>query len=136
MTTTQASTLNAALVNQRAVCGQGMFWDLRLWYGGLQLETDDSATTGTRSPRLSLVNSTGADAGMRVNDGRPHQVLVRRVAGTATIYIDGVASGSGPDSAMLGALPPLTSGTDVCDGHSQGTVPFVGTITGICLTSP
>jgi hypothetical protein len=127
VTTTQTGM--AALVNQRGACRGGMFWDIRLWTGGfLHVETDDGFDGAADRATLT---STGAP----VNDGRPHNVLVRRAGGVLTVYVDGTASGSLGSVASFGQLPPLQSAIDVCDGHA-GTVAFVGTIAGVCATSP
>ena len=62
-------------------------------------------------------------------------MVVARVAGTITILVDGVTSGTGASAASFGALPPLVRDSDVCDG-TDGTVPFSGTLSNLCVGSP
>jgi hypothetical protein len=126
ITTTQAGM--ATLLNQRSFCGPSIFWDLRLWNGGLRLEVDDNVTG--RIHYASLITTAPV-----VNDGRPHHILARRLAKTVTIYVDGAAAGSMPSSAALSQLPPLLIGTGVCVG-TNGTVAYVGTVANVCLASP
>jgi hypothetical protein len=121
--TTQSGLVS--LLNQRSSCGPtGTFWDVRLSSGGVRAEINDNTTA---------VNLTSL--GLLVNDGQPHDVLVQRFAGTMTILIDGSATGSIAAPSSLGALPALKSGTDVCDGHSA-QVPFMGTMSNVCIASP
>jgi hypothetical protein len=123
---TATQTGFAGLLNQRAACAHGAasFWDVRLSGGAIMVEIDD----GTH---LTTLTSTGA----KVDDGRQHEIVVKRTAGTLTITIDGVASGSASAAASLGAMPALVRKTDVCDGHS-GQVPFTGTLASVCVASP
>jgi hypothetical protein len=122
ITTTQ--TQFAALVNQRAVCAHAVFWDVRMTTGGLlAVETDDDTN-------YTPLTSSGA----KVNDGRPHDVLVQRAAGTLTVYVDGVASGAAPSIASFGQLPPLRSGADACTAAIDGTMTFTGTLTDLCVS--
>jgi hypothetical protein len=113
----------AALLNQRAACSPGKYWDLRFSSGQIEIETDDVASY------TNLV-STGPD----LNDGAPHSVVVARVSGTLTITVDGVDSGSTAAGASFGALPALASGVDVCDGN-DGTVAFQGTLSSVCVSA-
>jgi Laminin G domain len=112
-----------ALINQRAVCDYGAFWDIRMKDGSLIIETDDG-------PSLSTLKSVGP----KVNDGRGHSVLVERLAGTIAAFIDGAAVGTAPSPAALRQLPPLVSHTDPCVS-SDGTLPFAGSVADVCLTS-
>jgi hypothetical protein len=114
-----------ALVNQRGVCGPATFWDLRLTGGEIQIETDDVTS-------YTLLVGTGAE----LNDGAPHVIVAQRVNGTVTLYADGASRGATNAPASFGALSPIATGTDVCDGSSDGTVAFTGTITGLCVSSP
>jgi hypothetical protein len=121
--TTQTGLVSVA--DQRGVCSAtGTFWDLRLSTGNVRFETYDGKT-------LLDVASTGT----LVNDGRSHHLLVERRTGTVTIHIDGTAAVASPMATSFGALPALQSGTDVCDGHSM-QVAFMGTLTGLCVSSP
>ncbi|HEY4117716.1 MAG TPA: hypothetical protein VGM56_07670, partial [Byssovorax sp.] len=114
-----------AIVNQRSVCSHDFFWDVHFGVGGVvEVETDHdgadyTALLGTRA----------------VNDGATHHVEVARVAGSLTLTIDGVLDGSAASAASLDALPPLAVRTDVCDGVN-GSVPLVGALTNLCVTSP
>ena len=122
--TTQAGLV--ALLNQRTACSPSTFWDVRLSSGEIQVETDDGAS-------YVQLTSTGPE----LDDGALHVLLVDRIGGTVTIYVDGVASGNASSSSSLGALPPLATGTDVCDGQ-HGTYAFYGTgeITSLSDSSP
>jgi hypothetical protein len=123
---TTAQTQFAALVNQRAVCSHGGFWDVRMTSGGLfAVETDD----GTSYTPLTTT-------GPRVNDGLSHDVRVQRVAGMLTVYLDGTPTGSASSPASFGQLAPLRTGTDVCTPTIDGTMTLAGTITDLCVTSP
>jgi hypothetical protein len=127
-------TGQAAVVNQRPACGFAMFWDITLDDQGRVLaETDDYSPTGG-SMAYASVTSTVA-----VNDGRPHAIVVQRVAQVLTVKIDGAASGSTPVASNLHLLPALQEGVDACDvGSCSNCVrqPRVGSITNFCATSP
>jgi hypothetical protein len=117
-----------ALANQRARCGGGNYWDLRLFNGNLRMETADSTSDG--GPYSDLFTS-----GVLVNDGKPHAIAVQRVATTVTVFIDGKDAGSTPSVISLRQLSPLLSGMDPCEGHDT-TSPFAGTLSNLCVTSP
>ncbi len=115
-----------ALANQRSACNFGVFWDIRIQNGLLFIETDDNVHY------TNLVST-----GKTVNDGQPHDLLVKRAAGTLTAYVDGVASGSLSSAASLASLPPLVSRMDPCIGNpNDATVTFVGTIANLCVARP
>ena len=60
-----------------------------------------------------------------------------RVSGTAAITVDGNSYGSAASEASFGALAPLASGSDVCDGDDgDGTAAFEGTISAVCVGTP
>jgi hypothetical protein len=123
--TTQAGSV--ALLNQRAACGATPYWDIRLSNGNVLVETDDGITDGgTRD----FVTTLGA----AVNDGLPHAILVERVQGTLTVFVDGAKAGSTMSLSNFGSLPPLEAGKDPCD-NVDGTVALVGSVTNICLTA-
>ena len=116
----------AALINQRAACSLGMFWDLRLSSGELRFETDD----GSHSTNFT---STGPE----IDDGASHTIVVTRISGTAAITVDGNSYGSAGSQASFGALAPLATGTDVCEGDDgDGTAAFEGTISEVCVGTP
>ena len=116
-----------ALLNQRPTCYIDVFWDIRQTASGTILAETDNKTNAS----YQTVQST-----LRINDGKPHDVAVTRIAGTMSIHIDGVLSGQGPSSASLGPLPALRVGTDVCGAASNPpTAPFAGTtLSEVCLT--
>jgi hypothetical protein len=116
----------AALLNQRSACAHAVYWDIRMTTGGLlAVETDDGVN-------YTPLTSVGA----RVNDGRPHEVVVQRKAAILTVFVDGAPSGSAPSLASLARLAPLQVGTDACTAAIDGTMTFVGTITNVCVASP
>jgi hypothetical protein len=120
VTTTEGGL--AGLANQRHECDPSVFWDIRLDQGFLDVEVDDVA-------HYTQLFTTRAV----VNDGQPHDILAARVAGTLSVYVDGVLVGSGASLASLGPLDPLVSGTDVCVTSADGTVAFVGQIANLCV---
>ena len=116
-----------ALLNQRNVCFHGVFWDLRQTSTNkLRVEIDDNSSTGYKS----------LDSTIAINDGKPHNVAIARVAGKLTIHIDGAAAGEGSSSTPLGAFPALRVGDDVCVGtvNNVTTALFTGTLTDVCVT--
>lgn len=138
VTTTETGLI--ALVNQRATCGYAMFWDLRAYPDHMVFETDDGLPGIGHYTHIDTTN-------VHVTDGQPHCIVAQRVNGTATIFVDGVLSGSGPSPAVLRQLSPLARGQDACDGPRtsdagcptmchDGTQPFVGTLANLCVTSP
>jgi hypothetical protein len=122
-----------AVVNQRAICGPGMFWDIRINNGFLRIETDDNINP------LVVFNSTN-----RVNDGIAHQVGITRASGTVSVAIDGTPSGSHVGTASAFAkLAPLVVADDPCEGDggcpsncSDGTLRLVGSVVNLCVESP
>ena len=122
VTTTQTS--ETALVNQRTSCNYGMFWDVRMVaQGGVVAEMGETVST-------AYVNVSG---GGPINDGRPHDILVRRASGVLTLYVDCVNVRSASSTASFTSLAAFASGVDVCDGI-DGTVALVGSITNICIS--
>jgi hypothetical protein len=121
MTTTQIGLV--ALLNQRAVCTIGDFWDIRMQDGSLLVEISGAGNYA------KLTTS-----GPIVNDGLAHSVVVERVAGAVAAFIDGASVAVGPSTASFGPLPALMTGKDVC--HDDGTVGLIGTVANGCLTSP
>jgi hypothetical protein len=119
--TTQAGSV--ALVNQRGTCDLQPYWDVRLENGNVQAETDDGGT-------FYHVTTSGT----LVNDGQPHAILVERVQGTLSIFIDGVQSASTSSLSGFAKLPPFEVGLDPCD-NVDGTVALVGSLTNLCLTA-
>jgi len=118
-----------AIVNQRDICANGVFWDLRLLNGQIYLEFCDHALG------LTIVRS---GANVLLNDGKAHAVVVRRMNGQVQLTIDGMPSGSGVanQSFAAGELGPLRSGTDVCDGVKTMTAAFddtLGSIMDLCV---
>src|SRR5260370_5675970 len=124
LTVTTTQVIDTALVNQGAVCSYGMFWDIRVVKGELLIETCDAFSNYT-----AVTNH-----GPLVNDGKPHRVIVKRVAQRITAYIDGVASGMGYSKSSFGQLPPVSS-KDPCETTGQFS-PFLGSIVDLTVTSP
>jgi hypothetical protein len=120
-------TFSSAIVNQRKTCAASTFWDVRLGGDGLfGVETDDGPST------YKVFKTT-----IPVNDGPPHTVVIERIDGTITATIDSVVAGTGPSPASFGVLTPLLIKTDICDGDAgDGTEPFTGSLTNICISSP
>jgi hypothetical protein len=115
----------AALVSQRDACRRVDFWDVRLRDGKAFAETSGGASY------TSLVSTAV------LNDDVPHSVLVQRLAGTLTIQVDGVGAGSAASQASFAALPPLRTGSDVCEtSTTTPTLPLVGSIANLCIASP
>jgi hypothetical protein len=126
LSTTQ--TGQVALLNQRNVCFFGMFWDLRLYNGVLDVQTDDGTNFvefKTTVPPL-------------VNDGNLHAVVVHRVAQIITVTIDGALAGTSTAQTSFGSLPPFQTGHDPCQSGpmKDGTVGFAGTLENVCITAP
>ena len=120
VTTRQAGLV--ALVNQREQCTPSVFWDVRMEDGLLFVEVDDVA-------HYTAIHTTGA----AINDGSPHAVAVRRIAGVLTVSVDGVGASPQASLASLGALAPLATGTDPCVTSSDGTVAIAGQIAAVCV---
>jgi hypothetical protein len=99
-------------------------WDVRIGAGKFLVETE-----GTNGGYATLSSP------VTVNDGVPHKVSIARVNGTLTLTIDGKAVISGASTAIYGNLPPLQIGTDPCD-NLDGTLPFTGTLSDVCVSSP
>jgi Laminin G domain len=126
-TATTAQTGLVALLSQRSVCTLSAFWSVRIWDGALYVETEENAD----ATHVALTTS-----GPQVNDGRPHDILIRRVAQTLAVLIDGTSAGTIPDPTSFAALPLLKMGTDPCVGGPDGTAVLSGTLTSVCITSP
>jgi hypothetical protein len=123
ITTTQGRLV--ALLNQRGQCNPSVFWDIRMTDAGfVVVETDDFANY----TKITTV-------GKKVNDGQPHDILVRRASQMLSVYVDDVLSGSGPSQASFAKLPPVATGTDVCIPQ-DGTTAFAGKIAQVCVGRP
>ncbi len=151
MRVTTTSSQLSAVVNQRAYCTNGMFWDIRVSAdprgsqdsGQIFVEVDDHVAVSDPAAHYTGLSST-----VRVDDGHAHCLMISRKAKTITIFIDGIEAGSASSMSSLGQLPPLVTGTDPCGGYGcidvpnfgracgSGTSPFVGTISDLCLESP
>jgi hypothetical protein len=123
-----------AVVNQRAQCGAGMYWDVRLDGGHPMVETDDERRLPdggfSEDPRTALIAS-----GI-VNDGLPHSVLIERWSEVLHVTIDGVASGSSSSTASFLTLAAVVQGEDPCDGTQDMTLPFKGALSEVCVGTP
>jgi hypothetical protein len=109
-----------ALVNQRVSCNDTDFWDVQMNGGFITVEVSAQG------------DETSFPGSVRMNDGRPHDVLVRRVSERLAIYVDGFESGPNSAPIAVGPLAALSTGTDPCMGAQS----FVGTITNLCIASP
>jgi hypothetical protein len=119
----------AAIINQRARCEHGNFWDVRMApTGELGLETDGGAYT-------VLIAGDANGGAIPVNDGVTHAVLITRTKGTIQLQIDKQAAGTAPSAADFGALAPLAIFQDVCVGV-DGTEAIEGAIANVILTLP
>jgi Laminin G domain len=111
-----------ALTNQRSFCGHSIFWDIRMAAGMLEVETDDGVGGYTELIGTHLLN-----------DGVQHHVVEQRVAGVLSLTVDGADDGSAQSLSSFGNLAaPLAIGTDICE-MTDGTQPFVGTISPPCV---
>jgi hypothetical protein len=113
-----------ALANQRGACGPSVFWDVRMSDGFIYVEVDDRTNY-----------TTFTTSSVRVNDGRPHDVVIQRSAEVVVASVDGVRSAAYGATASLGKLAPVMSGTDVCASNDM-TAALVGTLSNLCVTSP
>ena len=134
ITTSQTGWL--ALVNQRAACYTGVYWDIRQCAAGDFCQVDNGLfveTEGASNASYQSVRSAGT-----INDGNPHNIVVARVAGLLTIRIDGALSGMGPSTASLGAMAAVRIGTDACALAVPNTANFAAgtTLSNLCITSP
>ncbi len=131
LSTSEQSTF-VALVNQRGACDdQSPYWDIRL-YNGLVFAEINAGNSTLAFSYYTDVTGTGAP----VSDGRPHDIVVRRSSLVLTVYVDCQERGSESGPASLGALAPVKTGSDVCDGMvdgGDGTMPLVGTMTDLCI---
>jgi hypothetical protein len=125
LSVTTSQTGLVAVVNQRSQCNPSVFWDIRIDGGFVFVEADD-------------VTSYGAiqTSGTRVDDGRPHSVLLQRQAHVLSVYVDDAGEGpTTPSTASFGQLPPVAVGTDVCIPQ-DGTMGLTGTVANLCVASP
>ena len=116
-----------ALLNQRSDCSFGVFWDIRQTpTGTVILEIDDNATDGYQK----------VESAIKINDDKPHDVVVTRIAGALIITIDSTMSGQGPSLAALGSLADLRIGDDVCTsaGNDPETAKLTGTLSAVCIS--
>jgi hypothetical protein len=123
-----------ALVDQRAACTSGQFWDIRL------CAPDAQKRCAAAGSVLVETSSTGQytflDSKIAVNDGLPHDVIVARASGLLTITVDGTVSGGTASSkANFASLPAKLVGNGACVGH-DGTNALVGTLSDLCITTP
>jgi hypothetical protein len=120
-TLTTVQTNLVALVNQRSACNGSDFWDVRMNGGTIAVEVSDQA------------NDTSFGSNVTVNDGRSHDVSIRRASEALAVYVDGVESGPNSAPISFGSLAPVSTGTDRC---AAGVASFVGAMTNLCIASP
>jgi hypothetical protein len=119
-----------AVVNQRATCFRGMFWDVRMSNGSLEVETDDGV-------HYTTLTSTDAN----VNDGNLHHLWIYRSSGTLHVSIDSAHEHTAASTTSFGALHKLETGTDPCvsaptnPGSAGPTVPSGLTTSGATSTT-
>jgi hypothetical protein len=119
---TTSATALSALLSQRGICTHAYFWDTRLVDGKIVVELDD--LNQHYAPCMGSTN---------VNDGVPHQIEIRRVAGKLQLYIDCALDVECDSAADLNMpLPAVQVGTSVC-GTTDGTSALVGTLSGVCI---
>ena len=115
-----------ALANQRSVCSNGVYWDIRLVGGLLYIEISD----------LQTGLATFTIPGSPLNDGAAHDIVVRRALRNVLVTVDGTVSTAGmANQSFDGTLFPLRSGKDVCVGTDK-TKPLdatLGGITNLCV---
>lgn len=123
-TITTSTTAISAIVQQRAICDHSYFWDARLLNGAVFFEVDDANA-----------NYAFCQSPVALNDGLPHRVVVRRVAGSLSIVVDCSAPTSCPSATNLSTtLAPLGNHTNnPCIGSADGTTTLDGTVTDVCV---
>jgi hypothetical protein len=110
-----------ALANQRSVCSNGVYWDIRLVNGFLYIEISDFQTG------LVMFTSPGSP----LNDGAAHDIVVRRALRKVLVTVDGKVSTAGmANQSFDDTLVPLRTGKDVCVGTDK-TLPLDATLGGI-----
>ena len=111
----------AELMWQRATCNNPPYWDVSLGSGtqsGRVLFTIRDASITASSPTSPIVN-----------DGVPHAIVARRIAGNFQVLVDGGNPNGQSTPANLGALPALAiQGTHPC-----GTTVAAATLTNVCV---
>jgi hypothetical protein len=118
ITTTTAQYV--ALLNQRFQCNamyQG-FWDLRYRANTETIEFELNDKNG---------HNVSGEAGARLNDNAAHRIVFSRTAGTWTIKVDDVVTGTGDAGAMLGnlafgSIAALKIGADICIGEDNSGI--------------
>lgn len=110
--------MNAGIVSQRSFCGFPVdgYWDTRLIQVSGQMKFEIGSGGGG-----TTITTPGA-----VNDG-PHDILVNRVSGVVSIYVDGAFKVAAPSNATIGTLPNLFY-SSYCESMPTGGV------TQVCIT--
>lgn len=117
-----STTVRSALLNQRSVCSHSIFWDVELVDGTIQVELDDNDQHYTLCRGTKLVN-----------DGKPHRVVTRRVAGRLSTYIDCVLDATcAAATDLTGTLRPLQTTLASCPNPPP---PLAGTLNEVCVSS-
>jgi hypothetical protein len=135
-TVTVSQTGYVALLNQRSICAHSTFWDVRLYGGLLNVETDGPPAP-TTSGYFQLQSM-----GVPINDGKPHKVRIKRTADhLISVFVDGdpqAVNGPSWASFSAGTLPQLQRGADICVGNPGDTTAALtaGTITDVCIGAP
>jgi hypothetical protein len=113
-----------ALLNQRAQCTIGTFWDLQLVNQALYFEIAD----------LVMGDAFVISKGAPLNDDLPHDIVITRdKIGVVQLKIDGRLAGMATLHQTLAMkLPMLRIGTSVCVGEDPN-VNFHGTLSNVCV---
>jgi hypothetical protein len=119
-----AQTPLVALANQRNWCFFTDMWDLRMEGGVPVIELDDEAGP----PHYTILWAFGHP----IDDGLPHDLLVERVSGILSVYIDDMRIASTAAPASFGPLPPLVANQDICIG-TDGTVVLNPPLQNLCV---
>jgi hypothetical protein len=111
-----------AIMGQRAVCGHGYFWSVRILDGWLYVELDDD--------NQNYVSFWPYDY---LVDGNVHRVVIRRISGVLSTMLDcGTPSFFAAPTDLAMTLAPLSNATnDVCIGID--TAPLEGFVTDHCV---
>jgi hypothetical protein len=113
------------IVSQRPACSSGYFWDLRMGNGLLGFELDDNQQ-----------HYVGCRGTVPVNDGEKHAIVIRRENLEVSLYVDcqlDVSCAAATNVSM--PLPAVEVGSNPCSNPSttDGTIPLVGTVSGLCF---
>lgn len=111
--TSQTGTVSV-LGNHVVGCGQGRFWDVRLYNGlvGIELDGNDSASGFDPSQDLLVFSDVA------VNDGHWHTVVISRAGGVVSVAVDGQNGDLGSSGQLINVTnqSDMRLGVDGCVG--------------------